>query len=490
MLIDNYSNTKRRGYCLIQCLTLVTVVLLLAFFAPNAEETINSDVTYEAHQLNDSQVLYELSVSNTNSLNRYMIIGIEATTNSMIGVEKEISVKGEIYGSSENKDTKEKSKEIQVIDKKLIIKCPFPKNSKTDRSCETTKLVQLTNLNYKKYFLSLTITENSAIEALKKIDFQYTVVSKSKSILTLCIRSCFAFGCLIFLFVWLLLSRRSIEKSRSIEQKWIPFLIILLFFYNNPMHSTIYYLDSSAWELVEIIFETFFLATVLLFLLSIFHSLRLTSLNYSSQSKHGEIKRGFLRFYLTKILFSILFFAFLTTEAIFGRLQSWGFTHEELFPWEKSNYPVIVISILIQLIALFWFLYLFYRSRIECVPHPVLNMKWRYLSNSIIILFVIVIIAITLEKSLKLTNSSFLEISFLIVSNLWIIAFSIPFIPTQGTRKILKENSVPVDSLRLSDNSKSDTVSSQYDNEFELSENQYGEDLNSQESFKENSSEF
>ncbi|KAJ6244090.1 transmembrane protein [Anaeramoeba flamelloides] len=490
MLIDNFSKTKRRGYCLIQCLTLIAVVVLLAFFSPNTEETINSNVSYEAQQLNDSQVFYELSVSDINSLNRYMIIDIEATTNSVIGVEKEISVKGAIYGSYENKDTKEKSKEIQVIDKKLIVNCPFPKNSKTDRSCETTQLVQLTDLNYKKYFLSLTITENSVVEALQKIDFQYTVVSKSKSILTLCLRSCFALGCLVFLIVWFLLSRRSIEKSRSIEQKWIPFLIVLLFFYNNPLHSTIYYLDSSAWELVEIIFEAIFLATFLVFLLSVFDSLRLTSLNYKCQSTNGEIKRGFLRFYLIKILFSVLFFAFLATEAIFGRLQSWGFTHNELFPWEKSNYPVVVISVSIQLIALFWFLYLFYQSRIECVPHPVLNLKWSFLSNSIITLFLIVIVAITFEKSLKLTNSSFLEISFLIVSNLWMIVFSIPFFPTQGTRKILNENTVTVDPLQLSDDSSGDRVSSQYDNEFELSENQYGEDLNSQESFKENSSEF
>ncbi|KAJ3439009.1 transmembrane protein [Anaeramoeba flamelloides] len=362
MLIDNFSKTKRRGYCLIQCLTLIAVAVLLAFFSPNTEETINSNVSYEAQQLNDSQVFYELSVSDINSLNRYMIIDIEATTNSVIGVEKEISVKGAIYGSYENKDTKEKSKEIQVIDKKLIINCPFPKNS--------------VYLNYKKYFLSLTITENSAVEALQKINFQ------------------------------------------------------------------------------------------------------------------GDIKRGFLRFYLIKILFSVLFFAFLATEAIFGRLQSWGFTHNELFPWEKSNYPVVVISVSIQLIALFWFLYLFYQSRIECVPHPVLNLKWSFLSNSIITLFLIVIVAITFEKSLKLTNSSFLEISFLIVSNLWMIVFSIPFFPTQGTRKILNENTVTVDPLQLSDDSSGDRVSSQSDNEFELSENQYGEDLNSQESFKENSSEF
>ncbi|KAJ3428124.1 transmembrane protein [Anaeramoeba flamelloides] len=172
MLIDNFSKKKRRGYCLIQFLIIVTVVVLLAFFSPDSEETINSNTTSDTHQLNGSQVLYELSVSDINSLNRYMVIDVKGDTNSVIGVEKEISVKGEIYGSHNNKDTIEKSKEIQTIDKKIIVYCPFPKSSKNDRSCETTELVQLPNLNYKKYFLNLTITENSDTESLKKIDFQ------------------------------------------------------------------------------------------------------------------------------------------------------------------------------------------------------------------------------------------------------------------------------------------------------------------------------
>ncbi|KAJ3437255.1 transmembrane protein [Anaeramoeba flamelloides] len=129
MLIDNFSKKKRRGYCLIQFLIIVTVVVLLAFFSPNSEETINSNTTPDTHQLNDSQVLYELSVSGINSLNRYMVIDVKGYTNSMIGVEKEISVKGEIYGSNNNKDTIEKSKEIQTIHKKIIIYCPFPKGS-------------------------------------------------------------------------------------------------------------------------------------------------------------------------------------------------------------------------------------------------------------------------------------------------------------------------------------------------------------------------
>ncbi|KAJ3435705.1 transmembrane protein [Anaeramoeba flamelloides] len=206
----------------------------------------------------------------------------------------------------------------------------------------------------------------------------------------------------------------------------------------------------------------------------------------------NNVQRGFLTFYLIKIIFAVIFFAFLTTEAIFGRLQSWGFTHHELFPWKKTNYPVVVISLLIQFIAVFWFLYLFFRSRIECIPHPELNIKWIFLSNSIISLFVVVIIAIAFEKSLKLSSSSFLEISFLIVLNLWMVAFSIQFVPTQGSRKILNENTIQAGSLEISNDSNTSNISDQEFNEngFELSENQYDDELISNDSLEENSSGF
>ncbi|KAJ3428125.1 hypothetical protein M0812_25757 [Anaeramoeba flamelloides] len=126
------------------------------------------------------------------------------------------------------------------------------------------------------------------------------------------------------------------------------------------------------------------------------------------------------------------------------------------------------------------------------MPHPELNIKWLFLSNSIISLFVVVIIAITLEKSLKLSSSSFMEISFLIVLNLWLVAFSIQFVPTQGSRKILNENTIQAGSLEISNDLNTSNISDQEFNEngFELSENQYDDELISNDSLEENSSDF
>ncbi|KAJ6238837.1 transmembrane protein [Anaeramoeba flamelloides] len=427
MEFENISKNGRRLFFLVANSLLLLVVLLLLFFAPKNEVTKqpHSD-TYTV--INQQTNKHSVVLEDLSQLNRYLSLSIVGYTNSTIGVIHKINVSGSLYGSSSKIDNQEQATLVQKLDITSKILCLYP-NTSTIRECVATKLFTLPHLKYPNYYFDLTTEIFSSSEPLQEIKFEYQTVPRSRSILFVTFKSIFAFFYLgIFVYVLKKYTSSSANK-RSYEAKWVPYLVLSLFFWNNPFHAAVYTLGSKGWRILELIFESIFYSLFLLFCLCAFDMIRKKVKNENSNNENPQNKRLPLLFYLPKIIFAIVFDLMLTFEALFGRIKEWGFGFNQVLPFSPSDFPFFITALITQFIALFWLIYLFLRARIESKSYPELNNQHITLSYFFFTFLFPASMYIILSKSIGLTNSSFYEFTPLLIFNIWVIFFLITYFP-------------------------------------------------------------
>ncbi|RNA21546.1 transmembrane protein -like [Brachionus plicatilis] len=263
--------------------------------------------------------------------------------------------------------------------------------------CDVFNILHLDYLHNEKYhlklkFLSIDDLENFNIENFL---FKFNSYDPSFTKLELWYRFSFLFITLIVLILYNNSLKKYSLRDWSIEQKWIFILLRSLIFFNNPLLPLIVLVDSWIPHLLDAIFQSTFLALLMVFWLSIFHGFR-----------HND--RNFTTFYIPKfvIVFSIwLISLFLLLWQQFRSLNDPSYN----LSIDENYYFVFRILLFFFLVVyLLFLLYLMVRAVAELKKMPYFGIRIKFASiMMLIVIFSLLIIALMRLKSDSFKQSLF-----------------------------------------------------------------------------------
>ncbi|XP_053201967.1 transmembrane protein 181-like [Panonychus citri] len=159
-------------------------------------------------------------------------------------------------------------------------------------SCDPIQALHLEYLEYSDYTITIRFADLEHFNKKNPItDIHFTFQSINPSFTSLTIWFRFIF--LVIAFITSCWFNHCLYRYNfadwSMEQKWTSFLLIALILYNNPFYPLMYLSNSKFPHILEILFQTTFTCSVLLFWICFFHGIR-------------QNNRPLIRFYGFKLL--------------------------------------------------------------------------------------------------------------------------------------------------------------------------------------------
>ncbi|RDD37797.1 Transmembrane protein 181 [Trichoplax sp. H2] len=155
--------------------------------------------------------------------------------------------------------------------------------------CEEFMVFHVGFLNFEKYEVIVRFHGLDAINVTNvRFEFQHYNVAYSR--IELWLRFIFAVCSFVIGCVFIYILRTFGIHQWTVEQKWLSFLLPLLLLFNNPLYPLKFLVTNASAYVIDAIFESSFIAALLLFWLCISHSMR------------EHYSKKFFTFYAPKIL--------------------------------------------------------------------------------------------------------------------------------------------------------------------------------------------
>ncbi|CAH2105894.1 unnamed protein product [Euphydryas editha] len=160
--------------------------------------------------------------------------------------------------------------------------------------------------------------------------------------------------------------RKYSTQDWAIEQKWLSILLPLLLLYNDPLFPLRLVAGGCAAPLLDALFQTTFLAAVLLSWLALYHGLR-------------QNERGFVSFYLFKIVVVGLMWVPAMVVAVWQKYYAY---YDPTFNYYMNpNYPVVKIMFFVAVTLYFlYLLVLIIKAYSDLRSMPFFDIRLRCLS--------------------------------------------------------------------------------------------------------------
>ncbi|KAF6021228.1 TMEM181 [Bugula neritina] len=267
----------------------------------------------------------------------------------------------------------------------------------TSEKCDSLLLLHLGYINHSEYKVTVKLDNTEEVTDLfESITLEFKTYKSAFTQVEIWFRTVF----LALTFIFTIWYTRSLKPYHwddwSIEQKWVMILLPLLLLYNNPLFPLAFIVASFAPFMVDGIFQATFLATLLLYYLCIYHSIR-------------EVKRSFVRFYLPKILLVCLIWLIAVV------LSTWQAVNERTDP--TYNYRVdtvnfmglkVVLFVLAALYTLFLF-YLFITAFIELRNVAYFGLRLRFAAVYMVVIFSVSLAILILRFGTQILDESFVS---------------------------------------------------------------------------------
>lgn len=186
--------------------------------------------------------------------------------------QEELIVKLNLKLHIHNEKNKEINEHLEYFNRSRTLHCK-------NENCDDLSLFHLDYLHSDRYLVDLRILDldNSTIN-FKDIVFNFKTYNPNFTKFELWTRFIF----LIITFIVLVIFSNSLNKYAfkdwTIEQKWVFVLLRGLVFYNNPLFPLVVLVDGWIPDILDRLFQTSFLCSILLFWLSIYHGFRQVNL--------------------------------------------------------------------------------------------------------------------------------------------------------------------------------------------------------------------
>ncbi|KAJ6254703.1 transmembrane protein [Anaeramoeba flamelloides] len=278
---------------------MIFIIIYFTFLSPADHETEYFQKNITTSPFNESIIF-----TGTSELNQMLWINLEFEKNVPIGVNLDVDVTIRYYGSNANLNSNSQSildlskyKSLGKISERINVTCLYKPEDK--QSCNTNKIMHLAHLSYNHYYFNILLTEDKMPLYFSQATFSINNFSKKSSISELTARSFFILIFLIQLILFIYKMKKKDKKSLKIEQKFIPLLITIQILYLNPFHSAIHFTDSIVWRFIDIIFESLFNSTILVYLLCSHGGLRIILVHYELNKyiKNDKIKIWLQKYY-------------------------------------------------------------------------------------------------------------------------------------------------------------------------------------------------
>lgn len=215
---------------------------------------------------------------------------------------------------------------------------------------------------------------------VKDVDFVFTTYNSSFTQLEIWFRFTF----LVVTFIATCLFAHSLRKfsihNWAIEQKWMTILLPLLLLYNNPIFPLVFLVNSWIPGMFDIIFQTTFISSLMLFWLCLYHGIR-------------QNKRKFATFYLPKIF--MVGVVWLSVVALFS-WQSVKELSDPTYNYQNDFSNFFGVKIFIMVLVGFYLLYLIYlivRAYSELRSMPYFDLRLKFTT---VLLVIVVVVTMTL----------------------------------------------------------------------------------------------
>ncbi|XP_067946874.1 transmembrane protein 181-like isoform X2 [Watersipora subatra] len=325
-----------------------------------------------------------------NSLNQQLWL---LATPSARPVENDTSMEGEVTPTLHLFYLDDEGVERPIMykpgpDHKRVISC--------SEQCNTLLLFHLGYIDKLSYKVTVQLEGLDRIGLFDSVLFEFKTYKSAFTQLEIWFRAFF----LALTFVVTIVYTRSLRiyhwKDWSIEQKWMMWLLPLLLLYNNPLFALAFLLSSAVPPVVDGIFQAFFLSSLLLFWLCIYHSIR-------------QPKRTFCKFYLPKLMLVGLIWL----SAIV--LATWQAINERTDP--GYNYKVDTVNftgfkVLLLILASLYTLYLLYlliRDFIELRNVAYFDLRLKFTAVFMMIVFSISLAILVLRFGTGILDENFVS---------------------------------------------------------------------------------
>lgn len=233
--------------------------------------------------------------------------------------------------------------------------------------CDVFNTLHLDYIHNERYTIDLTFfnLEDSKSFEIKDFIFTFNSFSPSFTKFELWVRFVF----LAITFAVLILYTKSLQKFSlrdwSIEQKWLFILLRSLLFFNNPLFPLIVLVDSWIPHLLDAIFQSTYLALLMVFWLSFYHGVR-------------QSDRNFLTFYVPKFLIVFTVWLMSLVLLLWQQIRSMSDPTYNL-TLDESYYFVFRTAFLVFfVIYLLFLLYLLVRSIAELKNMPYYDTRIKF----------------------------------------------------------------------------------------------------------------
>lgn len=243
--------------------------------------------------------------------------------------------------------------------------------------CDVISIVHLDYLHTKQYQIEVKFLNLNDLIGLdiKDIVFTFNSYNPSFTKLELWFRFMFLFINFIVIIVYTNSLKKFSLRDWTIEQKWMFILLRSLLFFNNPLFPLNVLVDSWIPHVLDAVFQSTFLALVMVFWLSVYHGVR-------------QNDRNFLTFYVPK--FVIVFLIWLLSIVLLLWQQYYSLDDPTYnLTMDENNYIVFRILYMINLIVyLLFLLYLIIRAYAELKNMPYFNLRIKF---SLVLMFFVIV---------------------------------------------------------------------------------------------------
>ncbi|KAL7052212.1 hypothetical protein ACKWTF_004817 [Chironomus riparius] len=260
--------------------------------------------------------------------------------------------------------------------------------------CEDFTVVHLGWLDYSHYqFLINFYGLNSNRYSITKLTFYIKTFNPAFTSLEISFRLIFLFFAFIVTIWYYTLLRKHPSTNWSIEQKFTYYLLPLLILYDNPLFPLMFLVDSWFVGMLDALFQSTFLCTLLLFWISIYHALR-------------QNERKFLTFYFPKLLILFPIWLCAVVLAIWEKLDE--LRDPTWIHFYDGNYSGFITSFYVSIILYAMYLiFLMFSAYSDLRSMHYFDMRLKFLS-----LLMIFVISITVISTMSRFGFGIVEDNF------------------------------------------------------------------------------
>ncbi|CAG2166422.1 unnamed protein product [Oppiella nova] len=335
---------------LLALLSTYILLLFIGFAGPNVHKInkITATEIFSESQINSSYISRLMSsgpfVVTTPSLNTYsqqlclFLTFHLKNEEASEAFHKEIAVNIRLDGIDES------NKNISIISDSSLTYQLYCGG----RQCEPIQVLHLTYIAYKHYRVGIAFERLDTVNnkyVIEDITFTFRSINTSFTTLSIWFRFFFLLisFCVMFWFTHSLYRFPFVDWS--LEQKWTALLLALLLVTDNPFYPMQFLFGSALPRLMEILFQSSLMCTLMMFWLSFFHGIRQNS-------------RSFSRFYgpkLALIALLWLIMVYVMSDSVTNQLDNPIFDETKHF--QNSTF-LQMANILFYLLLILYFIYL------------------------------------------------------------------------------------------------------------------------------------